>query len=194
MELETRAAWPVELELRASGRQIFGAFKYGSTATVSDRGRRRKESFAPRAFRFAVDDPEREINLLLGHDFNNALASRRAGSLVLEDTDAALVFRAELPVEAAQTIAQVDAVKQLRQNLVGGVSPGFKVPPRDVVPDAETEIPEPGNPAVAVRVINHAVLYELSLVARPAYEDTEVDVRTLFADRAAPQRRRRVWL
>ena len=202
MDLERRPVWPLELELRRAGRSIFGSFRYGATATVADRGRRRKESFAPQAFDFAVNDPDREINLLLGHDFNNALASRRAGSLVLEDTPDRLLFRAELPDEAEQTIAQIDAVKQLRQGLVGGISPGFRVPPRDVVPDAETEIPEPGNPGVSIRVIKHAVLYELSLVARPAYEETEVDVRsmrppTVLPDPPSPTvggRRRRVWL
>ena len=193
--LETRAAWPVELELRRSGRSIFGSFRYGATATVADRGRRRKESFAPQAFDYAVNDPDSEINLLLGHDFNNALASKRAGSLTLEDTPERLIFRAELPDEAAQTIAQVDAVKQLRQGLVGGLSPGFRVPPRDVVPDAESEIPEPGNPSVSIRVIKHAVLYELSLVARPAYDETEVDVRSLPGSQTVSRPRRRwVWV
>ena len=182
--METRASWPADLEIRQGGRTISGAFRYGSVATVRDRGRVRKESFAPRAFRFAVDDTEREINLLLGHDFNNPIASRRAGSLVVEDGPEALVFRAELPEEAAQTIAQVDAVKQLRQGLVGGISPGFRVPPASAVPNAETLLDEPGNPGVQIRRINEAVLFEISLVARPAYPDTEADVRHDIANSA----------
>ena len=87
-----------------------------------------RRSFAPDAFSFAVDDPEREITLLLGHDFNNPLVTKLAGSLTLESTAAALTFEAQLPDEADQTIAQVDAVKQVRQGLVRGLSPGFRVP------------------------------------------------------------------
>ena len=198
MDLETRLAWPVELELRQSGRTLSGVFRYGATATMRDRGRVRKETFAPDAFNFAVDSAEHEVTLLLGHDFNNPLASKLAGTLQLESNAAALTFAAELPEEALQTIAQVDAVKQVRQGLARGLSPGFRVPPRDVVPDAEELIPEPGNPAVQIRRINAAVLYELSLVSRPAYQDTEIDVRALTDHGTIPakvaNRRRRIWL
>lgn len=197
MDLETRFAWPVQLELRRSGRELFGSFRYGSTATMSDRGRVRKESFGPRAFEYAVEDPQHEVTLLLGHDFNNPLATKRAGSLRLEDSAAALTFAASLPDGADQTIAQVDAVKQVRQGLVQGVSPGFRVPPRDVVPNAEHLEDEPGNPDVQVRVINAAVLYEISLVARPAYEDTEIDVRAFSRpgrEAVSLPARRRIWL
>ena len=163
---------------------------------MSDRGRVRKERFSPRAFRFAIDDPDREVNLLLGHDFNNPLASKRAGSLVLEDTPDRLTFTAQLPVEAEQTIAQVDAVKQIRQRLAGGVSPGFRVPPASAVPRAEELIDEPGNPGVQIRVIHQAVLFEMSLVARPAYDETELDVRQNFDVHtdAVSLPRRRWWL
>ena len=71
--------WPVELEIRQDGRTISGFFPYGSgsMAVVADRGKVRKEYFRPRAFRFAVEDPTREINLLVGHDYGKPLASKR---------------------------------------------------------------------------------------------------------------------
>ena len=50
----------------------------------------------------------------------------------------------------------------IRAGLAGGVSPGFRVPPASVVANAEAFEPEPGNPGVQVRVINQAVLHELS--------------------------------
>ena len=43
-----------------------------------------------------------------------------------------------------------------------------------------------------VREITDAVVFEYSLVARPAYASTEVDARA--DDPAAEPRRRRVWL
>ena len=51
------------------------------------------------------------------------------------------------------------------------------MPPSNVVPGAEIDIPEPGNPSVSIRVIRQAVLYELSIVSRPAYGSTDVDLR-----------------
>ena len=70
-----------------------------------------------------------------------------------------------------------DAVLATRGGLVGGISPGFTVPPLSIVPDAERFIPEPDNPGVQIRQINQAVLFEMSLVTRPQYKETVVDLR-----------------
>ena len=66
----------------------------------------------------------------------------------------------------------------VRAGLAGGISPGFLVPPADVVPDAEVLEEEAGNPGVFTRVIKAAVLYELSIVTRPAYSGTSIDIRS----------------
>ena len=180
-ELETRSVFPVDLEYRQGpgGRGIYsGSFPYGQQATIGRAGRVRKERFSSRAFRFAVDEePEREINFLFGHSMNRPLASRRAGTLQLEDRPDALVFEATLPVEAEQPSWMRDFVLAQRGGLVGGLSPGFQVPPRTVVPDAEHLEPEAGNPGVFVRVVNHAVLLEMSAVTRPTYTGTELEER-----------------
>ena len=195
--LETRAIFPVEdLEIRQgeSGRSLRGRFPYGSRATVRDRGRVRKETFGPRAFRFAVEDGEREVHLLSGHSYDRPLATKRGGTLKLEDRDDALIFEAMLPEEAQQPSWMRDTILALQGGLVGGISPGFRVPPASAVPNAERLIPEPGNPGVQIRQINQAVLHELSLVTRPAYPETDVDLRAdehLDADRL---RRWRPWL
>ena len=84
----------------------------------------------------------------------------------------------------------LDTIKQIRTGPGWRyISPGFMVPPRDILPDAEGLEPEPGNPAVQVRVIRQAVLTELSIVTRPAYSDTGVDVRAW--DWPEPEQRRR---
>ena len=186
--METRSVFQIDLELRQEGdaTTLRGRFPYGVEATMSDRGRVRKERFHPRAFRFAIDDPDREINLLRGHSFDAPLASKRNGSLVLEDTEEGVSFVARLPAEAEQPSYMRDVVAMVRNGLVGGISPGFRVPPRSVVPGAETLEPEAGNPGVMVRVIRDAVLAELSLVTRPAYPETDVDLRSW--DRAGRSR------
>ena len=62
--IEVRGASDRALQLR-------GRFPYGSTATLSDGGRRgrpRKERFAAHAFKHSVET-EREVRLLVGHDW-----------------------------------------------------------------------------------------------------------------------------
>ena len=169
--------WPVFLEYRQKGRTLSGEFPYEQVATMSNRGTVRKERFGPKAFRFTVNDPLREINLLAGHSFDKPIASKLGGTFKLEDSSKALTFRATLPPENEQPTWVRDAVLSLRGGLVGGISPGFNVPPLSIVPDAELFIPEPGNPGVQIRQINQAILHELSLVTRPAYKDTVIDLR-----------------
>ena len=72
-----------------------------------------------------------------------------------------------------------DTVMAVRAGLFTGVSPGFRIPPEDVVPGAVEMIPERGNPGVYIKRINAAVLFELSLVSRPAYDDTSVVNRSI---------------
>lgn len=179
--------------------RLTGRFPYGRTATMRDRGRVRKERFAPRAFEYAIEDESREINLLVGHDYQRPLASRKMGSLTVEDTSEAVTFEARLPAKAEQPTWMRDALLSVRGGLMAGISPRFTVPPKDVVPDAERLIPEPGNPGVMIREISAAVLLELSLVTRPAYDATSVEARAWreivepIAERL-PEPRRRVWL
>lgn len=167
-------------QVEGTGRRLQGLFRYGETATVSASGRTRKERIEPGAFRFAIEDGEREINLLSGHEFSKPLATTRNGSLVLADTAEGVAFTAQLP--AAEPTYMRDVIDMIEAGLIGGISPGFAVPPADVVPDAQVLIPEPGNPGVMIRSIRAAVLYELSLVTRPAYPGTEVDTRELLAN------------
>ena len=182
-----------KLEIRRSGgmRILSGRFNYGSMATVRDRGRVRKERFEPRAFRFAIEDETRQLDILVGHDFGKPIASRKAGTLSIADGDDGVTFEAQLPDDPPSWV--VDAEKSIAAGLMVGLSPGFTVPPASAVPDAERLEPEPGNPGVQVRVIREAVLRELSVVTAPAYPDAAVDLRAEDFGRE-PTRRRRTWL
>lgn len=167
------------LELREGGRILTGRFPYGRTAVVADRGRARKEMISPKAFSYAIDDQERDIHLLSGHQFSFPLASRKSDTLTLKDADDALSFEATLPIVSDQPSWMRDTVMAVRAGLFTGVSPGFRIPPEDVVPGAVEMIPERGNPGVYIKRINAAVLFELSLVSRPAYDDTSVVNRSI---------------
>ena len=176
------------LELRQEGGRpaIHGVFPYGQEAVVSDRGRQRKERIAAHAFRFSVEDLTRDIHLLRGHSFDKPLASRRNGTLELEDRDDALEFVAALPDTALPAYME-ETLRMIEADLLNGISPGFRVPPASALAAGavpEELIPEPGNPGVSIRQINEAVLYELSLVTRPAYQETTLDMRSEGANRA----------
>lgn len=206
---------------RLGGRFSYSRRAGDRMATVMDRGRTRKERVGPDAFGWqirefqklqaeysqiaseAVDEARmailrekmerRNVHILAGHSFDKPLGDLKSGTATVTSTREALEFQVDLPAEADMPTYMADTVKQVRAGLIGGVSPGFKVPPASAVRDAETLEPEPGNPAVQVRVINQAVLYELSLVTRPVYSETEVDLRAESLE-APPIRRPRVWL
>lgn len=174
------------LELRAAGdgtRRLKGRFPYGKRAVLDagGKGRRpRKEQFAPRAFSFAVDDPDRDIHLLVGHTFDKPLASKHAKTLILKDADDALTFEAILTPEILETSWAKDFIASFLAGLVGGISPGFRVPDLDGAEATEEEDPTLGE--ALIRTIFAAVLFELSMVTRPAYHETDASLRHFQAD------------
>ena len=179
--LEIRSVYAVDLEVRQAGERpvISGPFPYNSLAITSNGGRQRKERFAPGAFEYVLrpDQKAREVNFLMGHDLNQPLAARSAGTLELADTPAALSFEATLPAEALQTTWQRDFMLAHNQGLIKGISPGFLMPPKARFPDAELLEPEPGNPGIFIRTIKQAVLAEFSAATRPSYPDTSLEAR-----------------
>lgn len=169
------------LELRAAGdgtRRLSGRFPYLSLAVIDSGGKGRrpkKEQFAPGAFSYAVDDDERDIHLLSGHSFDKPLASKSAGTLTFKDTAEALIFEAVLTQEIQQTSWAKDFLAAFAAGLVGGISPGFRVAPLDDAESVVDEDPRKGN--ALIRTIMAAVLFEMSLVTRPAYHETDLDLR-----------------
>jgi len=119
----------------------------------------------------------RNVHILSGHSFDKPLGDMKRGTARVTSSNEALAFEVDLPDEADMPTYMLDTVKEIRTGRAGGISPGFQVPPARVVPNAETLEPEPGNEAVQVRVIRQAVLHEISIVSRPAYGSTDVDLR-----------------
>ena len=182
IELDTRdqvMAWPGDLEVRQVGgaREIVGKFRYGSLGTVADRGVTRKEMFMPDAFAYAINTPERRIDLLVGHNWGQPVASRQSGTLVISSSPESVDFIATLPAEALTASWVTDAEKSIKNGTMVGLSPGYVVPPLSVVPGAEDLIPEPGNPGVKIRRIFSGVLREMSIVTSPVYIDAMVELR-----------------
>lgn len=175
-------------ELRRAGdgsHRLKGTFPYGKRAVLTDGGRRgrpRKEGFGPRAFEYRVNRPDEDIHLLVGHDYGKPLASRGAGTLDLHDDDDALTFNATITPEIAGTTHGRDALAMMGAGLAVGLSPGFRIPPERAVKDAEKVEEEPNRPEegmhrALIRTIFAALLYELSIVTRPAYGEAQVEMR-----------------
>ena len=172
---------PLEIRRgRNGGVRFRGTFPYGTLATLSDGGRNggrpRKETFAPRAFGFAVNDPDRDIHFLSGHRFDRPLASRHAGTLTLTDSDDALGMEADLTADIQNTTWGQDFMNAHRAGLVVGISPGFRLPPQETVPNAEAVTEEdPAQGRALIRTIFSAILFELSAVTKPAYTEALIE-------------------
>ena len=180
--LEPFGVFDGHLEIRAEtkdGIEIVAEFPTGpkNTAIISDRGRTRKEYFADKAFDFALADEKRELAILRGHDPNMVLGLRSTGNARFESSVDGFRSFLSLPRQIEMTFNQSDFLAELRQGLVTGISPGFRIPPSSAVRNAVELIPEAGNPDVMIRRVNAAVLYEVSFVARPAYKLTSIVTR-----------------
>ena len=182
-------------EVRQRGRGLTGRFDYNVPTVLRDRGRRRKQTVRPGAFRFAIEDETREINLLLGRNYDQPLASKQAGTLTLIDNAERLEFFVdELP--------DTSYVSDFRAGLssgafVAGIAALFTIPPASVVPEATELVPDPDNPDVDVEVISEAVLTALAVTSRPPRGNPgEVSERAAEGDLVAgkQQRKHRVWL
>ena len=181
MDLEIAATYElVSLELRQEGGRptIVGRFPYSGMAVMRATGHVRKERVAPGAFRYAIEAPDREINLLSGHSFDRPLASKLRGTLTFDDSPDALSFRAVLPTVDRQPTYMRDTILGIEEGLQAQLSPGFVVPPASTVPGAERIDLEPGT-GVGIRTIVEAVLLEMSVVTRAAYSEAAVALRHL---------------
>ena len=119
----------------------------------------------------------RNVHILAGHDFNRVLGDMKRGTARVTSTRESLDFEVDLPDDEMMPTYMLDVVRQVQTGRAGGISPGFMMPPKSINPNAETILPEPGNPGVDIRVINDAILAEASIVSRPVYGSTTVDLR-----------------
>ena len=174
----------LELCAAPNGRcQIRGRFPYNVTATLHDggkTGRPRKEKFAPGAFTYSLES-KADIHLLSGHSFDKPLASKNGGGLVFSDNDEALTFVATIAPEVAETSYAKDLFALILSGLAVGLSPGFRIPPPAAVPPEQAEKVEEEDPSLGraiIRTVLQAILVELSIVTKPAYDQAQVEARS----------------
>ncbi|MCY4557100.1 MAG: HK97 family phage prohead protease [Chloroflexi bacterium] len=131
---------------------------------------------------------KRNTHLLTGHSYDHALADMLSGTLAVEHTPERIFLRADLPPIEESPSWVNDAVLGINGGQLRGISPGFQVP---AATGRERLIPEPGNAGIMIREIQDGVAYEYSLVSRPTYPLTDIDMRS---DDLVLPRRRRYWL
>lgn len=179
------------LEVRsdgAGGVRLVGSFPYGQEAELSDGGRDGRpmvEVIERGAFAYRIGFPDaKNIHLLLGHTFDRPLASVRERTLMLRDTGVAVELEAHITPTILRAQYAQDAVAQVQSGLATGISPGFRLPPERVMPrsQAETVEVQAADPArhrfgAIVRRVRSAMLYEFSIVTRPAYHGAQIEAR-----------------
>ena len=129
----------------------------------------------------------RNSHLLIGHSYDRTVADMRTGNLALDYSDDAVSIRAALPDVGDAPSWVEDALLAVKGGQLRGLSPGFSVPAKG----AERLVPEAGAGGSLVREITDSVVFEYSLVSRPSYSGTGLDVR---ADEVPVEpKRRAVW-
>lgn len=115
------------------------------------------ERIAPGAFKRAIDS-RNDIKLLWNHDTSEVLASSRAKTLQLRETDRGLYAEAILP----NTTRGRDTAELIRRGDVDSMSFGFSVPAGGDEWSADG----------SERTLKSVRLHEVSIVAFPAYSGT----------------------
>ena len=116
------------------------------------------------AFTRAVDEAH-DVRALVDHDTGRVIGRTKNGTLELREDDRGLFSRIHLP----DTQEGRDLATLIERGDLDGMSFGFSV---------ESDRWEKGEER-ATRFIEDVNLYEVSVVAFPAYEDTEVALRSM---------------
>ena len=118
----------------------------------------RKESFAPAAFRSALDDPTHDIRMV----YRGECIARTGSNLHVQDTPTGLVFAADLsPDDPAALLAIV----KIRSGLLTGFSTSLKLAKTRAI--AQTQ---DGEQIAVVEADAVGELLQIRLVGFPVYE------------------------
>jgi hypothetical protein len=158
MERRSLATAP-ELRAGDNGKTIAG---YAAIFNdVADIGGSFREVIAPGAFKDTLDG---DIRALVDHDSGRVIGRSKAGTLRLNEDNRGLAVEIDLP----DTTDGRDLSVSLERGDISGMSFGFRV--------THDEWDETGD--IPTRTIRAVELFEVSAVAFPAYEGTELALRS----------------
>lgn len=130
---------------------------------------------------FGKNLPGADIRFLVGHDTNTVLGRTKSGTLSVREDEIGLRFDLTLP----NTTLAADVVEQVNRRDLDGMSFGFRKV-KDSWGDDEN--------GFALRTLEEVKVFEISLTAFPAYQETEVALRELDLYRRAKSHPRRTAL
>ncbi len=166
-EIERRAsAFGVETRADGAGKKkLYGyAAIFNSDTTIGD-------YFIERIDKGAFDKAIKgDVRALVDHDAGRVIGRTKSGTLKLATDDKGLSVEIDVP----DTVDGRDLLTLVDRGDVSGMSFGFRV--------LKQEWDETGD--LPVRTILDVELYEVSAVAFPAYEDTEIGARSLSTAKA----------
>jgi HK97 family phage prohead protease len=166
-DLETRDA-----NVQEAGTVIRGyAARFDSPAIIAGEF---TEQIAPGAF--AVTLRRGDVIALLAHDYGRVLGRQSAGTLRLKEDALGLAF--ELDADLATPSGQ-EAFGTVKRRDIRGCSFGFRVRSEDWTNDS----------ALPLRTIKEIELYEISLLANPAYDQTTAWISQRASNGTAAARR-----
>jgi HK97 family phage prohead protease len=130
-----------------------------------------RERIKAGCFRTAVEEKQ-DVRFLINHDANLMLGRTKSSTVTLTEDEIGLRVECELP----NTSYATDLVESMRRKDIDQMSFGF-VTRSDAweVKDAETGLP--------IRELIDADLFDVSVVAYPAYPDTTAEVRSMIEER-----------
>jgi HK97 family phage prohead protease len=120
-----------------------------------------------------------DIRALIGHDMNQVIGRRSAGTLRISEDDHGLAIEIDLP----ETHAAQDLAVLVERGDVNQMSFGFTLP----AGGDRWDPPEQGS-KLRRRTLKDIDLHEVSVVALPAYNETTVALRNMEANRLRSSR------
>jgi uncharacterized protein len=170
MTIETRNfdvyAEPEALEIRADdgGDPWIGGYAARFSSPSKDLGGF-TEIIAPGAFKNSLAGP-RDVRALVSHDPDRLLARQSNKTLRVWEDDKGLRFEAQLPRGVSYAN---DLIELMKRGTIGQMSFGFTVPKGGDLFESTS--------GKTTRTVRAAELHEISVVATPAYDATNVSLR-----------------
>lgn len=173
MHKTERRALSAPIDVRAAGEKGRTIAGYAAVFdSPTDIGGYFREKIAPGAFAEAI---KADVRALFDHDSSKVLGRTAAGTLRLKEDDRGLAVEIDLP----DTQVARDLTASMERGDIDGMSFAFRATREEW--DETVEPP--------LRTILEAELREVSVVTFPAYEDTEVGLRSLTDARECRERR-----
>ena len=140
-----------------------GSYQYGAAETISDQPGRavvRKRRFRPGAFRQSIEDPASEVALLTSRNPNDAVASKRSGTLFIEQDGGTVSVH-------AQTVAVTAAWRDLLVKRDAGLSLALQPVIKADSGDFEDVAENPADGTALIRTYSAVKLLGFMVTPRP---------------------------